>query len=446
MKKAVLWMLACILALSPLTVIPAVAAETAAQTVYLSDHGDDSASGTDENAPVQTLEHAVELLGGAGAEGTVVITDSYTHTSAWAFPAAKRLTVTGLNGDSVFIQNRSNGVTVRSDLLFTNVNFKIGGTSNYRIYVNGFTVEFAEDVRVLPSDALHSGEKNYYPLIYTGGSSACRGGTLILRGGQYNYIVVGNYAGDVTGKTALTVGKNATVLGTVTVSTPGAFGAFDFVIDGTVKNKLEFKKGTATNYLGDGYLCVSRDAAIGGIAGLDLLSEGMAQGCTFTADFARSQAADTAFGDAVRANGFSVIPYLEHAPVFAGTQTRAGESRYDVRFCAALDTLEYENVGYVITASYGEGQTKRWEVNCRSVYTALTALENGSEVQITAEECGGTYLYALSVTGVPADAGAVTFAVTPYGVQSGETIVGNRFAVTCQPSGSEILVTCTYVG
>ena len=118
-----------------------------------------------------------------------------------------------------------------------------------------------------------------------------------------------------------------------------------------------------------------------------------------------------------------------NAPAFVGAQQSMSVDSYRIRFCATLDSLDYESVGFKIKAEYGEGQTKDFDVKCRYLYTSLTALYDGQTVQVSASEFGAKYIYALSIDGVPTDTGAITYIVTPYAVKDGYVISGNSFSV-----------------
>lgn len=127
--------------------------------------------------------------------------------------------------------------------------------------------------------------------------------------------------------------------------------------------------------------------------------------------------------------GFSAVPafcaYQETVPA-DGTQR--------VRFIAAIDMLGYSNVGFRISAAYtvdGTVKTVGIDKDCTLVYTSLTATDGeGTVVRVTAEELGGTYLYAVVINGVPANAGDVVFTVTPYAAQGGRTFEGSTVTIT----------------
>ena len=85
------------------------------------------------------------------------------------------------------------------------------------------------------------------------------------------------------------------------------------------------------------------------------------------------------------------------------------EGVYSLRFLATLNSLDFSEVGFEITASYGTSE-KQFVKNCRYVYQAV----NATGECVTAESRGGNYLIALAITGIPDDIGEVTYTIRPY--------------------------------
>ena len=131
--------------------------------------------------------------------------------------------------------------------------------------------------------------------------------------------------------------------------------------------------------------------------------------------------------------GFSVTPvfraYQETVPA-NGTQS--------VRLIATLNTLNYSEIGFHVSATYtdpdtNESKTVSIDRSCAYAYHSLTASEaDGTVDTVTAEELGGVYLYALVIHGVPTDVGELVFTVTPYAVQGEDKLVGETAYVTYQ--------------
>ena len=119
-------------------------------------------------------------------------------------------------------------------------------------------------------------------------------------------------------------------------------------------------------------------------------------------------------------------------PKLAGVQDgKATGDTFSVRFIATLqDTLRYERVGFRITVN-GGAET---EISCKHVYLKLLANEAGGQVEVSASALGGSYLYALTVDGIPAT-GTVTFTVVPFavdqaGTENAQTYIGQGYTVT----------------
>lgn len=119
------------------------------------------------------------------------------------------------------------------------------------------------------------------------------------------------------------------------------------------------------------------------------------------------------------------LPAPAYALNFYGTQVTAvnGQGKYSVRFVGILHSTDYSAVGLLIrTASQTYGGC------CEKVYTSIL----GDFDRYTAEALGGNYLFAWTIQNIPADAGAVTFTVTPF-LAVGDTVwYGQEKSVTYQ--------------
>ena len=86
--------------------------------------------------------------------------------------------------------------------------------------------------------------------------------------------------------------------------------------------------------------------------------------------------------------------------------------KYNVRFVGVLSDLPAgsEKVGFEIKAPAFD---KTWEnLSTNTVYYSLKA--NFGAETITAEKCGGKYITAAAITGIPEATGEIEFVVTPY--------------------------------
>lgn len=148
--------------------------------------------------------------------------------------------------------------------------------------------------------------------------------------------------------------------------------------------------------------------------GIGSMLNGDTVGLTFAFD-------DIRFYDAVLTAGqmAQVAQDIDNKlPQLVGVQETAvsAEGTYSVRFIAGIDSTAYARAGFRITAEWGD-QEKSYAHDCGAVYAKLTASdEQGSVVEVTAESLGAGHLLALSLDGIPANAGRITFTVTPYAV------------------------------
>ncbi len=94
-----------------------------------------------------------------------------------------------------------------------------------------------------------------------------------------------------------------------------------------------------------------------------------------------------------------------------------------IRVISVLDDrLAYDEFGYEITVSWGEGQTASETVVGGGVYTSIFAKENGVAVRHTAEDLGGReFIGALILPEFANATGTVTYTVKPYTVAVGST-------------------------
>ena len=111
---------------------------------------------------------------------------------------------------------------------------------------------------------------------------------------------------------------------------------------------------------------------------------------------------------------------------FVGVQNTAidasGETpKTDVRLIGVLDSLDYEAIGMDVLGFLGtadETPDRTFRKEAKTVYGSILASADGSARRITASELGGSYIWALTVCGVPAE-GTVTLAVSLYTVKDG---------------------------
>ena len=122
--------------------------------------------------------------------------------------------------------------------------------------------------------------------------------------------------------------------------------------------------------------------------------------------------------------------YADEPATYIGAQeTAVDNGTYNVRFVASLgnqfEYTDYENVGLKITCG-----NKTWDTPCRYVYDSVTGGENvGNLETYSASTYGAKYLMAYTIKGIPADAGELTFTVTPYFETEAGTAYGTSYNV-----------------
>ena len=114
------------------------------------------------------------------------------------------------------------------------------------------------------------------------------------------------------------------------------------------------------------------------------------------------------------------------APVYEGVQEGTVDDVFSVRFVGTVDSLNYSEVGFKITAMDGE---KSWTKSTNTVYSKLIGNTDTGIVEYTKENLDGEYIYALTIKGVPTT-GTVTFNVKTYGIVDGVEVEGTTYAVT----------------
>ena len=121
---------------------------------------------------------------------------------------------------------------------------------------------------------------------------------------------------------------------------------------------------------------------------------------------------------------------------FVGVQNTAidasGETpKTDVRLIGVLDSLDYEAIGMDVLGFLGtadETPDRTFRKETKTVYGSILASADGSARRITASELGGSYIWALTVCGVPAE-GTVTLAVSLYTVKDGTKTATGTYEV-----------------
>ncbi len=100
---------------------------------------------------------------------------------------------------------------------------------------------------------------------------------------------------------------------------------------------------------------------------------------------------------------------------------------YSLRFLATVNSLDYTEIGFEITAAFGN-ENKSFTKSCEYVYRSV----NAADGSVSAESQGGNYLVALAITGIPDDVGEVTYTIKPFAKtgSDSDSIYGNTVTLT----------------
>lgn len=116
---------------------------------------------------------------------------------------------------------------------------------------------------------------------------------------------------------------------------------------------------------------------------------------------------------------------------FKGVQlSTPADNKVNIRFIVAVDDLDYAKAGLSVTAKEGEGAVKSASFDVKTVYTSITAATDEGIAAYSAADLGGKYLMAVTLTGVPANVGTLTFTVKATAEQtSGDKIDGTQYQI-----------------
>ncbi|HBF15640.1 MAG TPA: hypothetical protein DDW30_08200 [Clostridiales bacterium] len=115
---------------------------------------------------------------------------------------------------------------------------------------------------------------------------------------------------------------------------------------------------------------------------------------------------------------------------YIGTQSSGAleDGTYSVRFVAKLASAKASAAGFTVRVRVGEtDKTKAFAVS--NLYREVSGEAHGISLSYAANDFAGNYLLAQGIYGIPSDAGNVTFTVTPYYIQNGETVTAQSYEV-----------------
>ena len=123
---------------------------------------------------------------------------------------------------------------------------------------------------------------------------------------------------------------------------------------------------------------------------------------------------------------------------FCGYQiSQTTSPTYDVRFLSTISSDAYEAVGYQMIVTYQGKTCDPYTYTTNTVYEKILGTADGVVEEYTAEELGGTYICALTLTGISAEAGDVTIVIKPFTVTDGETAFGYTYQLVLN-AGAEV--------
>lgn len=233
------------------------------QVVYLSDNGDDGNEGNLKDAPVSSLERAIEQV---YEDGTILITDTFTVPADWT-NHIKNITLTG----GIFDASNLSELSIGDNVTFSDITISCKSGAN--IYANGHNVIVSDNVTVIGNPSIFGGGKydvdstnieiysGSYKNIYGGGDGRnVFGDTNILIGGTVNSnIDESNHSLDVY---IIGGSKNATVEGDTHITLCGDAKAV-YIYGGGYGEDSRINGNTNVNINGGSYM----SAYAGSLAG-----------------------------------------------------------------------------------------------------------------------------------------------------------------------------------
>ncbi len=99
-------------------------------------------------------------------------------------------------------------------------------------------------------------------------------------------------------------------------------------------------------------------------------------------------------------------------------------NKVNIRFVGGIYDLDGDKVGFEISTG-----DKKWDRSSNVVYKSIIEVVNGQENTVSADKLGASYLFALSLSNVPAE-GEIIFTVKPYKVVGGEKKYGEEATIT----------------
>lgn len=416
MKKILALILALMMVISlSLLTTSATSPET---TVYISDNGNDSNDGKSASTPVKTMSQAMSVLSTGG--GVIMITDVYT-ASAWNIltsPQASSYTIRGVSSSSQFVHGRNN-IALNASITFDNLTYQIGSAvTSAGIYCQWNRLEFTDSVTMSPKSGADAESRSSYPWVLGGNSAAgdaSKTSNVVLNGGTFNYVIGGCLNAAMAGNVNISVGGSANIMDTVYCGSGKSNTTGDITLDisGGSIGKIMCGGTSSGETRGDVLIRIT-GGTFGSIYGRG--SETATLTGLLTVDM-------TGFPPSA-ADGYVASKFYDYDPakaifktaVYKGLENYGvqeaiyGDGTYSVRFLTTVDSLDYESVGYIISASGNNVNTENWpmEKSCTSVYTAVLA----DAVPVTVE---GKYFHTVVINNISVEKyDDITFTYKPF--------------------------------
>ena len=428
--------------------------ETGTAIVYVKDGG--TGDGTTAETPVGTISDAITSINGtkAATKGKIVLVGDVTvelatyDTKATVYTVPITITSANESEKATFILH--NAVTsdryywLGGDTAFETVNLAALNGSVY-INANGKSLTIGKagvenDVTVLSGDTyknisliggtgkdvsapkivLNSGSyANIFPTLGAGGGSMNGNSYLEIQSGvsvKYLQLAPTNKASVMNGNADIILnGCSVPNIYLANLSTPKALCTFN----GYVSVKVNAgNKATIDKRIADAQFYTEEPAT--GNFGVYF-----AKGLTFDFSGFKGEASEyQAWADELGSNKVTSINVVSYYSVnFCGTQTsyKTGDEQYSVRFVAGLRNLDYQAVGFEIVAKDADGNfLHTYRKDTTIVYnTILASDETGVQQKINADDIGGNFIIALTISKIPVSQGKVIFEVTPYTIAGG---------------------------
>ncbi len=445
-------------------------------TVYVNADANDGGDGS-ENKPVKTIDEAINVVNSAAGatSGVIVLKSDVTMTLTGTTTQAENnvpITVTSSDNKTItFSMTSAQRYTLNGNVTFDKVTLAASGAT-LKLIAGGNKLVVTANIKTTGSINVY-GARSYkgnggdvsllggdwntvYPITEEASNTGLSGGCKLYIGRNAKVSVVEMAVISRTADaTSLT---KKTVKGDVDITFDGAtidtfkIGANLYASSKRATDRVIFEGKVTVKYIGD---CKSGSGGIintytqsqnylrwykvGGTE-IDDTDNGVMNSTIANdnairvwfkggieldmSDFTGDTASNTRANVRARLKGqedmISGLVYKDNIE-YIGAQTKTGVTegvtdKYNVRFIAVLDKLDYKNAGFDIVVKQSGNAIKNFDnKNTTKVYTSILAnTDKGISDKISAKDLGGEYIIALTITDVPTSLGELVFEVTPF--------------------------------